>query len=110
MLDHLPHLEEALDCFPGLNPILMGNLNANIYDPTVPRNQTIATLLATYGLLDMLYHFRQRAPYRHCNTWHQVREGQLLHPGVIVSLAVTGDFLRQLVLEIHGTILQIAIC
>ena len=78
-LDHLPDLEAALASFNGaLNVTVMGDLNADIHDLTHPRHQQVANLLANYGLLDLLNHFRQRRPFRHMKTWYQVREGVLL--------------------------------
>ena len=77
-LDHLPDLEEAINRFPQQDPIIMGDLNADIHDLSTNRSQQVAAFLATFGLLDVLTHFKQRRPHRHNQTWRQVREGQVL--------------------------------
>jgi exonuclease III len=74
-LNSLPELIAALDRFAGRDPILLGDLNVNLEDSTSTRNRDVATVLASYGLLDMLPHFRQRKPFRHnCTWWKQVND------------------------------------
>ena len=60
-LDHLPDFEDAMERF-ALSPnvTVLGDFNADIYNLTNIRNQTIANTFANYGLLDLLAHFRQR--------------------------------------------------
>ena len=53
-LDHLPDLEEALNRFPGRDPIIIGELNADIGRPQNPRNQQVADFMASFGLVDLL--------------------------------------------------------
>jgi len=73
-LNDLPYLTQALDRFPNQAPILLGDLNADIHNLAASqRNTQVDTLLGTYGLDDMLIHFRQRKPFRHYKTWHQYR-------------------------------------
>jgi hypothetical protein len=57
-LDSLPDFEEALNRFNGFtNIVVAGDFNANIYDLTKPRYQTISACFAAYGLFDLLSHF-----------------------------------------------------
>jgi hypothetical protein len=62
-----------------MQPIIMGDLNADLMDPN-PDSRTveIMALMASMGLEDMPSHFRQRAGFRHGDTWHMVRDGQLI--------------------------------
>ena len=46
-LDYLTDLEEALNCFPRREPIVLGNLNANIGRFRKPRDQQVADFLAS---------------------------------------------------------------
>ena len=56
-LDHLPHLEEALNPFPDRDPIILGGLNADIIRLRNPREQQVAYFLAYFGLVCLLAHF-----------------------------------------------------
>ena len=62
--NHLPDLEEALYRFPDSNPILLGDLNADIGRLLHHHDRQIADFLATFGLVDILAHFWQRLQYR----------------------------------------------
>ena len=68
----------ALDRFPNQPPILLGDLNVDLLQLRSNRNQEVAALIATYGLEDMLLHFKQRKSFTHRQTWHQLRDGKLL--------------------------------
>ena len=73
-LNDLPDLQLALDRFRSTSraPLLLGDLNIDLYDNTSNRTSQVANLLATYGLEDLLRHFKQRK--RHClfHTWWQL--------------------------------------
>ena len=62
-LDYLTDLEETLNCFPRREPIVLGNLNANIGRFREPRDQQVADFLTSLGLVDLLGHFCQRLCY-----------------------------------------------
>ena len=76
MIEHLPDLEEALKCFK--EPIVLGDLNVDLDEARSPRSQRVADLLAEYGLIDLIRHFRQRRRFRNLKTWSQVRQGTVL--------------------------------
>ena len=65
----LVNIDQALNRFRGYSPILMGDLNANLDQPTRARDLEIAAAVATAGLEDMLPHFRQRQPFGAGLTW-----------------------------------------
>ena len=81
-LDDLPFLTEALDRFPVSKqpPLLLGDLNVDLSNKraTDPRTTQVSEILATYGLMDMLPHFKQRKPYRDLCTWTQTRNDHIL--------------------------------
>ena len=58
-LEHLPDLEEALTHFRNQEPIVLGELNANIGQSQNPRSQQIADMLVKFGLVDLRHHFHQ---------------------------------------------------
>ena len=60
----------------GLQPLLLGNLNADLAHPWDAQSRAVATKMANYGLEDMLQHYRQRRGSRHGNTWSQHRNGE----------------------------------
>ena len=70
-LAHLPNLEEALKCFPEMDPVFLGDLNADIVRLNNPRDKQFADLLASLGLVDLMGHFHQRLHYCHLKTWWQ---------------------------------------
>ena len=74
-LNDLPHVQRAFDRFTGSqhHPILMGDFNADVHDPTSERNREIAEFFALNGVSDLLPHFRQRRHFRHKTTWFQHR-------------------------------------
>ena len=78
-IDCLEYLEEALNRFPGWDPIVMGDLNADIDHLQNPQSQQVAGFLASFGLVDLLRHFRQQMRFRHMKTWWKARQGKLLH-------------------------------
>jgi hypothetical protein len=75
----LNHIRLARDCFADMPMFQMGDLNVNLDDIT-PDNRAIEiiALTASLGLEDMASHFRQRAGYHHGDTWHIIRDGQLV--------------------------------
>ena len=70
--DHLPDLEESFGRFPGKGSIVIGDLNVDIGCLQNQRSQQAAYVLASFGLVDLLSHFRQRLRFRHMKTWWQV--------------------------------------
>jgi hypothetical protein len=75
----LEHVSKALDDRPeGVDPILLGDLNANLADPVQPREHEIAAVLASQGLEDMMGHFAATRCYRAGYTWKQSRQGVLV--------------------------------
>ena len=73
-LEDLPALTIALSRFPAHKPLLLGDLNVDLSNQETPRATQVATLLSSFGLFDMLPHYRQRKPFRHQKTWHQYRQ------------------------------------
>ena len=76
MIEHLPDLEEALKRFK--DPIILGNLNVDLEKARIPWSQRVAELLAEYGLIDLVRHFRQCRRLRNLKTWSQVCQGIVL--------------------------------
>jgi hypothetical protein len=75
----LEYVSKALEARPeGVDPILIGDLNANLADPESARAGEIADTLAAHGLEDMFGHFRPRRPYRDGHTWSMLRQGRLI--------------------------------
>ena len=68
-LDHLPDLEEDLNCFPGRDTIVLGGMNVDIDCLRNPRYQQVYNFLAYFGLVDLLFHFQQRLCYHHLQKW-----------------------------------------
>ena len=56
-LEHLPYLEEALKCF--REPIVLGDLYVDLKETRSLLIQHVSNLLAKYGLIDLVRHFRQ---------------------------------------------------
>ena len=77
-LGNLPELEEALNRFPGRDPIIMGDLNIDARRLQNPRNQQVDNFLASFVLVDIIGHFRQRLWFCHIQTWWKVRSGNFL--------------------------------
>ena len=76
-LEQLPDLEEALNRFPGREPVVL-DPNADIDRLRNPRDQQVADFLASFGLVELLGHFLQCLYYSHLQTlW------QTLHPRVL---------------------------
>ena len=72
--DLIAALEHSKTTHPGVQPVVIGDLNIDLTNLTKPRNNEVAAVLSTYGLEDMLPHFRQRESFRHNKTWFQVRK------------------------------------
>eukprot|EP00978_Attheya_sp_CCMP212_P036150 scaffold161999_cov90-Attheya_sp.AAC.1 len=61
----IEYVSKALDDRPeGVDPILIGDLNANLADPGSEREHEIAAAAADHGLEDMFSHFRPSRAYR----------------------------------------------
>ena len=58
-LNHLPDLKEALNGFPGIYPIVTGELNMDIGRMQNPQNQKVEYFMAFFGLVYLLGPFRQ---------------------------------------------------
>jgi hypothetical protein len=69
-------INQALEYLPtGIPSLLMGDINANLESPRDTREVAILALVATYGLFDVLPHYRQRrCQFGHGVTWWQHRE------------------------------------
>ena len=61
-----------------MDPILLGNLNANLADPVQSREHEIAAAMASHGLEDMLGHFAARRHHRAGYALKQLRQGVLV--------------------------------
>jgi hypothetical protein len=69
------YLSRALGRFPKGNAVVLGDLNVNLQSPRDARDTEIVGILSTYGLEDMMPHFKSRHAFRHGNTWSMVRDG-----------------------------------
>ena len=58
-LGHLPDLEEARTRFWDQDPIVIGNLSADIVKSQNSRSQQVADLLMEFSMMELLLHFRQ---------------------------------------------------
>ena len=79
ILDRLPGIEEALNCFLGRDPIVLGDLSTDVGRMGNPQDQQVVDFLVSFGLVDFLSHFRQSLRFRNMKTWWQVLQGKLLH-------------------------------
>ena len=78
-LDHLPGLEEALQCFKGLEPIVFGDLNMDLDNVHSLRIQSVADLLTDFGLIDLVRHVHKRPRFCYLKTWKKILQGILLN-------------------------------
>ena len=75
----LEFIQKAFDRFQERKDVvLMGDLNVDLCRPDGARDEEIANLIATQGLLDMLQHFRQRRHFGSRKTWMRQQEGRTL--------------------------------
>ena len=77
-LNNLPDLEESLNCFPGRDPVVLGDINVDIGLLINPQDQQVTYFLASFGLVDRLAHFQKRLRYCNLHTWWKVRQGRIL--------------------------------
>ena len=77
-LEHLPYLEDILTLLWYQEPILSGELNADIGQAQNPCSQHIEDLLMKFGLVDLIHHFRQCWWFHHIKTWSHVQQGIFL--------------------------------
>jgi exonuclease III len=71
----------AIERLPRNNPIiLLGDLNADILHPQNDRSTEVASMAASFGLDDLLRHFKQKHRFRSGFTW-RMRRGQ----GMVMS-------------------------
>jgi len=75
----LEFVNQAMDGLPrGCQPLLLGDLNADLSNPRDGRAQAVAADMASHALEDLLLHFRQRRGFRHGATWRQRRNDELV--------------------------------
>ena len=75
-IDRLLYPEEELNLFPGKCSIIMGDLNVDTGILQNPRSQQVAYFLASFGLVGLLAHFRQRLRFHHMQIWWQFLQGK----------------------------------
>ena len=75
---HFSDIDEAINRFPGRDPIVMGDLNAGLGLPENLCNQQVAYFLVYVGLVDLLVHLRQCMQFSHMKTWRKVKQGFFL--------------------------------
>ena len=63
---------------PERDPIVTGDLNADVSRFQNPRNKQVSKFLASFGLVDLLRNFRQQLQFLRRQIWFQVRQGKLL--------------------------------
>ena len=76
MLEQLPDLEEDLQSF--REPIVLGDLNVELNGESISPSQRVSDLLAEYGIIYLVWHFRQHHRFCDLKTWSQVRQGTFL--------------------------------
>ena len=69
-----------MNCFPGRDPVLLGDPNAGISRLRNNWYQLVAYFVASFGMVDLLDHFRNRLFYHNLYMWLQVHQGQILLP------------------------------
>jgi exonuclease III len=74
----LEYLTKALERFPNQQPLILGDLNTDLEDPTRPRSIETNNLLSTYGLIDMIAQFQQRRRHRDRTTWFQRKQDTMI--------------------------------
>ena len=77
-LEHLPDFEESLQCFKGMDTIVLGDLNVELDKSRSSRSQRVADLLTEIGIIDLVRHFQQHLRFWDVKTWTQVRKGAVL--------------------------------
>ena len=65
---HLPDIEEALKRFK--EPIVLGEINVHLDEARSLLIQQVENLLAEYGIIDLVRHFRQCCRFRNLKTWY----------------------------------------
>ena len=75
---HLPYLEEALNHFPGREPIVMEYLNEYTGSLQNPWNEYMADFLVSFRLVDLLGHFRQQVCFHHIQMQWKVQQVKLI--------------------------------
>ena len=68
MLEHLPEVEEELQRFKGRDTIVLGYLNVDLDNSQILWSQRVADLLMEYGLIDLVWHFRQCCRFQDLKT------------------------------------------
>ena len=77
-LDHLLYPEEALNCFPGIEPIIVKYSITDVVWMQNPSNQQMAEFLALFGVVGLLVHFRQRLRFWYKQAWWRVLQVKFL--------------------------------
>ena len=77
-LNHLPDLEEELQRFKGLGSIIIGDFNVDLDAVQSSRSELLADLLMEFGLIDLIWHFRQCLRFLYLKTWAQFRQGTVI--------------------------------
>ena len=77
-LAHLPDIEEALAHLRGQDPILLVDINMDLYETQNPCSQLIANLLTEFGLVDLMYHYQKHIRVFYLKTWTQDLQSTML--------------------------------
>jgi hypothetical protein len=77
-LETIEHITRAMERFPGRDPLLLGDLNVDLGSFLDPREVETAAAVASFGLEDLLPHFRQHRGFCHGKTWRPERLGQVV--------------------------------
>ena len=73
----IPFAGPALLRFPGHKLTVLSDLNVDLMKPMTQRCHQVAGALATFGLQDMLQHFKQQTNFSHKLTWWQKCRGKI---------------------------------
>ena len=77
-LCHLPNLGEALNFFPGRYPIVLRDLNADVFWMGNSQDKQAAKFMVYLGPVELFDHFGQWLRPQHTKTWFQARQVKLL--------------------------------
>ena len=59
-------------------PIILGDLNADVWQPQNPHSHQVADLMMEFSQMDLIHHVRKRWRFRSINMWSQVRQGRVI--------------------------------
>ena len=74
----VPDIEEAINRFPGRDPIVMWYLNVDISRLQNSRRHHMEYFLVYFGLVDLIDCFRQKLHFRYMKLWRHFHQGKFI--------------------------------